>query len=704
MTYPNTNGKSYWNLILFCILLSVYFPHKLAAQEGPILDSLLFLVKTLADDTNKVNTLLKATKEYTKVDPDKALEFSHQAEQLSTELGFFNGKMDVLYRQSYIYKMKGRLDSAIQYINQFIHLCDSVHDSTRLAKGFYQYGNLIRQKGHKDEALEYYLKSADFAKKHDDIKALIRCYNGIGNVFQNLSEFDSAVIYYMKTLNLIEEIGYESAMDIIMINLGKVYIMLQDYEKAKKYTQQSIEYSKKFNKLNSVALAKTNLGIISFKEHDYNQALEYYNEALELYKLIKNQKEISNLYINIGGVHKEQENYTKALRYYKKALVAHKQIDYKAGVISALMNIASVHSILGEFDTAFILFDSCIILTFETGDKSRRQEIYENMYDTYWEMGNYKNAFEYQTKYYQLKDSIFNIEKTEIIADLTFKYDKEKDQAQILALENENLEKDLSLRKRTNQRNIYLFSGSGTILIILFLFIFYRNKSRKDKIITDQKIKQLEEEKKLLAARFLVEGQEEERKRIAKELHDGLGVLLSTAKMQFTTIQDKSPENKPLLEKAAKLLEQATADVRKISHNMMPGLLTRFGLFEAVEDLIDKVDETKVINAKCEISGDTKRLPENIEIMLYRIIQEMANNTLKHAEAKNISLVINIQKDNLNIEYSDDGKGFNVEEKLQLKSIGLNSIQSRVSFLSGNITMQSEQGQGVNYAIHIPIV
>ena len=176
----------------------------------------------------------------------------------------------------------------------------------------------------------------------------------------------------------------------------------------------------------------------------------------------------------------------------------------------------------------------------------------------------------------------------------------------------------------------------------MFLFIFNRHKARKDRIIAEQRIFQLEEEKKLLAARSIIEGQEEERKRIAKELHDGLGVLLSTAKMQFTTIKDKSPENKPLIERATKLLEQAAGDVRRISHNMMPGLLTRFGLYEATEDLMEELDETKGLTATCRIKGDTKRLPENTEIMLYRVIQEMVNNTLKHAEAKNISINMNI--------------------------------------------------------------
>lgn len=366
------------------------------------------------------------------------------------------------------------------------------------------------------------------------------------------------------------------------------------------------------------------------------------------------------------------------------------------------MNKASIHSILGEYNTAFILFDTCILLTFEAGDKSRRKEMYENMYDTYFEMGNYKNAIKYQAKYHELKDSIINLEKTEVIADLSLRYEKKKDQARILALENENLEKDIILIKHTKQRNGYLFTGSAIISFIIFSFIYYQNKSRKDKIIADQKINQLEEEKKLLAARFLVEGQGEERKRIAKELHDGLGVLLSTAKMQFSSIKDKSSENKPLIEKATKLLEQAVGDVRKISHNMMPGLLARFGLYEAAENLFEELDDIDGLNSSIHITGDTARLPENTEIMLYQIIQEMVNNTMKHAKAKNISLTMNIISDQLIIKYSDDGKGIDVKEKFDVKSLGLAGVRSRVNFLNGKLNIKSSDVKGTTFLIKIP--
>jgi signal transduction histidine kinase len=272
-----------------------------------------------------------------------------------------------------------------------------------------------------------------------------------------------------------------------------------------------------------------------------------------------------------------------------------------------------------------------------------------------------------------------------------------------LELEKEKVENDLKLQKKNNESNIFLFSGIGSIVVLLLIFAYHKNAHRKNKIIAEQRIKQLEEEKKLLAARSIVVGQEQERKRIAKELHDGLGVLLSTAKMQFTTIKDKSPENKPLIEKARKLLEQAAGDVRKISHNMMPGLLTRYGFYEAVEDLFEKLDDTPGLSARAAISGEQERLPENTEIMLYRIVQEMANNTLKHAGATEVLIDIVKLPTQLSIDYSDNGKGFDVEQMMVNESIGLSSIQSRVNFLNGNFDMQSKPGKGINYHITIPI-
>jgi signal transduction histidine kinase len=174
--------------------------------------------------------------------------------------------------------------------------------------------------------------------------------------------------------------------------------------------------------------------------------------------------------------------------------------------------------------------------------------------------------------------------------------------------------------------------------------------------------------------------------------------------MHFTTLRDKTPENKPLIDKAAKLLEQATGDVRRISHNMMPGLLTKYCVLDALEDLIEQVEEMKDIHASMIVEGEQRRLKENTEIMVYRIIQEMVNNTLKHANAKNIRLEIELDAERMTVDYKDDGKGFDAEEKIKAKSIGLTSIQSRVKFLNGAVTIQSERNKGSHFSIKIPRV
>jgi signal transduction histidine kinase len=274
---------------------------------------------------------------------------------------------------------------------------------------------------------------------------------------------------------------------------------------------------------------------------------------------------------------------------------------------------------------------------------------------------------------------------------------------QVDQITEENYTLKMENELKDKQKQIYLYTGIGIIAMLVFAFLYFRQKAVKDRIIAQQRIQQLEEEKKLLAAKSLVEGQEEERKRIAREIHDGLGVLLSTTKMQFSTIIETSPEIRPIIEKASKLLEQASNDARKISHNMMPGLLTKLGLYEAVEDLLDKISDTESLKVHVDIPEDLKRLQENNEIMIYRIIQELVNNTMKHAEAKNIRLCMQLKDNHLDIGYSDDGKGFIYEEKIDSKSIGLTSIRSRINFLNGKMQVKSEPGKGVTFRFLIPV-
>lgn len=666
-------------------------------------DSLIDVIKKQEDDTSKLSNLNLVINEYLKVDLNNARRYANQMMTLAKNLEFVEGEIDGYYNMANLFKIYGKYDSAAYWCKFAIQLSDSISDLKKLAKSTNLFGAILYRSEGPDSAKFYYTKSLSISNSIKDSVEIAMSLNGLGAILKRQGKYDSAVYYYLKVVEISEKINFQKGLGMGYINLGLIYHNLTEFEKAESYLLKSITINKELNNLNYLGISYSILGAIAYDKKDYNKALNLYKRALEINMSLDKQLGIANLNNNIGNIYEINKDYNKAFENYTYARSIFERIGNEEGIITSSKNQALIYERWGKYDKALLIYDTCLILANEINSLYRIREIYYNIYKAHELKSDFRNSFYYLIKHDEIKDSIFNLDKRTAIADLQLKYDHEKNLAHILSLEKENLEKDLSLRQRTNQRNIYLFTGSGIISIIFFLLIFYRHKARKDKIISETRILQLEEEKKLLAARSIVDGQENERKRIAKELHDGLGVLLSTAKMQFTSIKDKSPENRPLIEKATKLLEQAAGDVRKISHNMMPGLLTKFGLYEATEDLIEQLDETEGLNAKCEILGDTKRLAENTEIMLYRIFQELVNNTIKHAEATNITLKIIVRPELLVINYYDDGKGFNMDEKIESRSIGLTSIQSRVKFLSGKSSIESAPGQGTSYSIEIPI-
>jgi len=706
-TFPakfRENSKRFFNLLLLIsfLYLNVNW-YQSQSQSTTYLDSLQSILEQQTLDNDRIQLLELLSQGYIQIDPSKSLAFADQLLNISSKKDIVSGIIKANSLKSQAYRSMYSLDTALLFCDIAIHLADSLNDLNSLADLYSKKGHILFLSTGPKAGITHYISSYGLFDELSDSIGMSNSLNGIGAMYMRLSKYDSAIYYFMELVSISEKMEFEESLGKGYLNLGISYLEIQDFDNALTYFNKSIPLNDKNQRQDFVSMAYNGLGNISrFKGH-MKDALTYYNNALNILEKLNDKKNEANILNNIGNVYEEEGEYNQALYFYREAKSRFEIVSDWDGFTSSYINIGLINARNKNYDQALKIYDSCLITARKFGSLYRIQEAYHAIYKTYQLKKDYKKAFENLESYNIFKDSIFIIEKMELIADLQLKYEKEKDQATILSLENENLEKDLDLRRKTNQRNVYLFTGSGTIAILFFFFIFHRQKTRKDKIIADQKIKQLEEEKKLLAAKFLVEGQEEERKRIAQELHDGLGVLLSTTKMQFTTIKDKSPENKPIIEKATKLLEQATGDVRKISHNMMPGLLTRFGFYEAAEDLFDKVNETERLNAELKIVGDTKRLPENTEIMLYRIIQEMVNNTIKHAEASNILLDLNIQPELLNIRYSDDGKGFDVEEKIESKSIGLQSIQSRVNFLNGKTEIKSEPTKGVNYIIQIPV-
>ena len=665
-------------------------------------DSLQRIVDSDASAEEKNRSILGLIEGYLKTDPGRSLIYCNNLMERAASSGDKALMAEIYWLKSRAYIGKGSYDTSVVCCDSGIIISESIGLTGLQAEINITRGNALFYSKGPEYGISSYKESYRLFSQAGDSAGLAKALNGLGVMFKKMAQYDSALTYYIQLVTLAESKGYESTLGMGYLNLGILYQDLHELDKASHYLALSIPINEKYRP-DLVALAHMNIGLVNHEKGLLDTALSELRIALQIYSSLNERKYIADVYNNIGTVFFKKDELDSAYKYFTDARDLYKQLDNSYSFGQAYNNIALVIMERGEYDRALEILDTCLKYAKRTSNSELEAQVYYNMYFAYNKKSDYKKALESYLIHDSLQEIIYNLNKDRLMADLEMKYQNEKKQAQILELEKTNLQKDLDLQVRTKQRNAFLFTGIGIIALISFAFLYFRQRTVKDRIIAQQRIRQLEEEKKLLAAKSLVEGQEEERKRIARELHDGLGVLLSTTRMQFSAIRDKSPENQPLIERATKLLEQASSDVRKISHNMMPGLLTKLGLYEAVEDLFEKVSETEGLTVRAHIHEDAQRLPENDEIMVYRIIQELVNNTLKHANAKTIEIQMQVMPGHLDIIYSDDGKGFSMEEKAGSKSLGLQSIESRVNFLNGRMQLYSAPGKGVSYKFEIPM-
>lgn len=676
------------------------------AVDSPKIDSLKLVLLTMEDNQSKAEAILAISLEYLRENNlDSTEAYTDKLMELSNRIGYQLGIADAYYNIGRIKMRRGEFAAAIAPLKKFFELAGPYQDPLRLARGHYAYGMTLRQTGINDSAIIRLKTALAYFSSVGDLHYTLAIMNDIGGTYRIMDEYDSASVYFLNASSICVEHGLENYLGNIYNNLGKALNYLGSIDEALRYYHLSLDINRKYNKSLDVGINLVNIAGVYLERGKTDSAEVLFLEALDLFKNHGTPIHLADIYNNLGEINEVRNKPREALSYYQQALAIFRESQYSVGMTIVLKNMGDAYSQLGMYQRAQEVLDSSLVLARSSGQNTIRRDAYKAMALNYHLSGDNAKAYEYQLMYTDLHDSVFSMEQSEMINKLKLQYEKEKDQTQILELENKNLTIELELRKKTSQRNGMLYAGLGIVALAIFLILYFRQRAKKDKIIAEQRILQLEEEKKLMAARLIVEGQEEERKRIAQDLHDGIGVLLSATKLQFTTIRDKSPENRELIDKATQLLEQASGDVRKISQNMMPGLLTRMGLYEAVEDLMETVNETEGIEAVFSFTGEKERLPENKEIMLYRIIQELVNNTLKHAGARSVSLRMDRQADQLLILYVDDGRGFDPASLVEDEKagLGLRSIRSRVGFLNGTMTLDSKPGEGTHYSLSIPV-
>ena len=567
---------------------------------------------------------------------EKGLKLSHK-ENDKDYIATFTRNLGVAYY------MSSQFDIAEEYLNEALDMAQKIDNHNLEGRIYGALGNLYNRQSQYTLALDYYLKATSIYEKHNNKLHLGRTLSNIGVLYQKLLNFDQALNYFYRAADIANEMDDKMSLASIYISLSDINIDI-DKEKAINYAEEAILIFKEFGNRFSEVDAMLGLAKIYYSTDDFNIAQKVTEDALQISKEMGAPFLISQSYVDLSNIY-----------YYQKKYALSEQ----AAIIA------------WENDSTDINLTNNILYNIT------RANIY---------LGNSEKA---ETYLYKLRDKLeffSNSEYQNALSELEVKYETEKKELKIMAMENE---------KRLNR--MLVTAIVALLLFALSFFVVRHRLSRQRQKLAEQKVVQLQKENQLATVQAVLDGETAERSRLAKDLHDGLGSMLSVVKynlpeMKTGVILEK--ESVDRFRKAVDMLDSSIQELRRVAHHMMPESLIRFGLKASLADFCDAIPNTHF-----HYYGNEERLSSKMEILIYRSVHELVNNAHKHSEADKIDVQIIQEWDRLSLVVQDNGKGF--DSNTRYAGMGLENIKERVESYGGKMFISSATDKGTE--IHIEL-
>ena len=561
-----------------------------------------------------------------------------------------------------------------------------------------------------DSSFLYASKAMAFALKGSSSKHISLSSESLGNCYVLKEDFGKATYFFLEALKIEEKRQDNRRIADLKFDLGRIYQLIENFNKSMQYYSKALYIYEKYKDTLNIAKTIRHIGSLyssrefcetrtsQQKHEDFTTALGYYVKSLYLSTLINNQASIIADYSSLGRIYNKLAQPQKAIWYLSKSLEYYQKNENWNEITEILYNLGKSYCQLKQYEQSAKCYLQCI----DEGKKRHLtqgiQFVYEELAYTYDMAGDYKNARDSYVKYMTIRDSIYNNEKSKQIFELETKYQSEKKEKEILSL-------NLKEKKQSQFISALVFILLTIILLGLYIILKVRTKriiAEQTVEIKEQKIRELKREHQLISTQLVLEAEEIERKRIARDLHDGLGGLLSGVKLSFSNIKGNMiipSKNVKSFDNALDMLDTSIKELRRVAHNMMPEGLVKFGLKDALADFCESLNSSLSMKVKFQFFGDFKRIEQKVEIGAYRIVQELMNNAVKHAEADELIVQMVQEPTRLSLIVQDNGKGFDTNAVKQGNGIGLSSVKTRIDALNGRIDIHSEIGKGSEFTI-----
>ncbi len=551
-----------------------------------------------------------------------------------------------------------------------------------------------------DSAFHFYELAEKSLPLQPDTSLLIHIYDQQGVGYQQIAEFEKANKLILKSLDLMLLTNADSLMAQSYINLSSIQVQLSNFKKQRTYLELALSKATEHNQYREMAIAHMGISSDMRKNGQFDSARWHLQQSIKWAETLGNPLLKAYGYLNLAETFstasEKEKHYFLAIN--APGVPPFDQARFRYFYAQFLQS-------QGKFNKSANELYKVIDTTTSIGADDLEMNAWNVLIEVLQGAGKYKDATDAALKYIERNDSIFSKEMRQEINTLNLKFETAIKEKENEALRAKNAAQALSIHKLKIKNRIRLLWLGVILSTLIGLVVSYIQRQKiyaknkvilmTENVITEQKLLRLKKEKELSQLQASVLGEENERKRLAQELHDGLGGLLSSVKLAL-------PKNDPDPDLAIKLLDKASTELRQIAQNLMPVNLNKFGLIAAIQDLCNEKQESGLDIFFQSIQLDPNAL-QKIELHIYRIVQELVNNAIKHAKASEILVQLSAHNAYLFITVEDNGIGMKTALQSPKGHFGLDNIRSRLELLGGTMQIESKPNEGSSINIQIPM-
>ena len=635
--------KNYLFFILFFLLCSGF-----GFGQTKEIDSLLKVVRIATNIKDKVNAYDKLSWALIDKDLKKAIAYNDSSYAISKKENYKEGVVSSYDNYVVLNRALGNYDKAFGYLDEYEKLI--VGDSSKIAGAAFQRGVLNSITGNYDKSLKSYQQALDIYELLNNERGMGITYNTIGLTYFNVKRYEESILNFLKSIEKLKAIDNIEGLASSYLNLANAYDNIDEDDKALEYYNRSIDLSKKTSNIRRIALNKQ----------------------------------------NISSIYKSQKTYPKALIFAQEAYETLKENNYRGELTGAAANLADIYTIMGEYSKSEkILLEQLDSLK---GSAADQQNLHFNLYKLYEASNRDKKALEYHKKYKKISDSRVSEKGLKNLDEIQIKYDIEKKNKEILEQQLTLADQKLAIQESKSKTQTMSILIVSLLLGSILLWFSFRQRQKR----MQQQLVAIEREQEVRTLESLMEGEEKERFRIAKELHDGVNGDLAAIKFKLTSLLET---NNQVINEAVAMIDTSSEQVRAISHNLVPPSLRDFNVLEAVATYCENMNAIHKPEIMFQHVGEDIVLEKKQEANLFRIVQELVTNSIKHSDANEIIIQLSNIEDNLQLTVEDDGKGFDVAN-VKSDGIGMQNVKSRVDYLGGLMDIKSD-AKGTSFTITI---